>query len=155
MRTQENNKVYTQEKLKAILAKCRKQIKSPETRQEAIHILDQLDSSTMDPENKTEFLYVNGRYNYYLHKDNGDIEALEWSLDYLQDMASYAYEHKISLELKMIYTRAYVLYLLGNLIWDEERKPWVYAKAKKIAQRMATKYPSNSSFNWLNSQLEI
>ena len=143
-----------QKEITTTLLRCRKLIKSPETRQEAIQILDGLDSSKMSPENKVLYLYVNGRYHYYMHKQYGDIEALEWSNDYLDDLASYAYEHKIPLELPMIYTRAYVKYQLANLVWDEDRKPWLLQKAKHITDHSLKFHPTNSSFLWLKSQLE-
>jgi len=150
----ENQKEYTQQEITAILSKCRKLIKSSDTRQEAIQILDGLDSSKMNSENKVQFLYINGRYHYYMHDEYGDIEALEWSNDYLDDMATSAYEAKVALELPMLYTRAYVKFLLGNLVWDASRKPWLHAKAEKITQRVLTHNSTNSSFNWLKDQLK-
>jgi len=145
---------YTQEEIATILAKCRKLIKSADTRQEAIHILDGLDSGKMNPKNKVQYLYINGRYHYYMYVAHSDIEALEWSNDYLDDMASFAYESKQPLEFPTLYTRAYVKYTLGNLVWDESRKPWLHEKARNMTQRMVVKYPNNSSFNWLNDQLK-
>lgn len=145
--------ILSQVQIARILVKCRKQIKSPKTRQEAIQILDDLDSCKMNAENKVQYLYINGRYHYYLHVAHKEIEALEWSNDYLDDMATFAYESKVVLELPMLYTRAYVKFLLGNLVWDEDRKPWLLNKAVAITERMVTRYPQNDSFNWLKNKL--
>ena len=108
----------------------------------------------MNPENKVLYLYINARYHYYMYKAHQDIEALEWSNDFLDDMATYAYEHKIPTELPMVYTRAHVKFQLANLVWDEDRKPWLLQKAEHITDTSLKFNSTNSSFLWLKSQFE-
>lgn len=136
------------------LKTIRQMIKSDQDRQQASQVLDEIDSSTLSPKNKVQYLYINGRYHYYMYQSHEDIEALEWANDYLDDMATYAYQHKIPTELPMVYTRAYVKFQLANLVWDEDRKPWLLHKAEHITNTSLKFHPNNSSFLWLKNQLE-
>lgn len=137
-----------------ILKAIHQLIKTEQYREQGRQMLDDIDSQTLTPKDKVTYLYVNGRYHYYMHKEHQDVEALEWSNDFLDDLASYAYEHKVSLELPMIYTRAYVKFQLANLVWDEDRKPWLRQKAEHITDNSLKFNPTNSSFLWLKSQFE-
>lgn len=137
-----------------ILKAIRELIKTGKYREQARQMLDDIDSSKLIPNSKLEYLYIEGRYHYYMFKQHGDIEALEWANDYLDDMASFAYEHKIRTELPMVYTRAYVKFQLSNLVWDEDRKPWLLQKAERITETSLKYHPDNSSFLWLKDQLK-
>lgn len=137
-----------------LLTAIRKLIKVKDYRQQSRQMLDTIDASQLAPVNKLEYLYIEGRYHYLMHKEHGDIEALEWSNDYLDDMASFAYEHKLRPQAPMLYTRAFVKYQLANLVWDEDRKPWLLEKAERITNTHLNFDPENSSFLWLKGQLE-
>ena len=137
-----------------LLSAIRKLIKVDSHRQQARQILDEIGSSKLYPKNKLEYLFIEGRYHYLMHNEHGDIEALEWANDYLDDMASFAYEHKLRPDAPMLYTRAFVKYQLANLVWDEDRKPWLLQKAERITSTHLSNDPENSSFLWLKGQLE-
>ena len=137
-----------------LLKAIRSLIKVERYRQEASQILDDLDSGGMNPENKVEYLYVSGRYHYYMYKQHEDMEALDWANDYLDEMATYAYEHKIPTGPSMVYTRAFVKFKLAELVWDEDRKPWLLKKARHITDTSLKFDPKNSSFQWLKTQLD-
>ena len=151
-----NTKKSTQtfKEIAKLLSAIRKLIKVKKYRQQAKQMLDEIDPSTLHPINKVTFLYIEGRYHYLMHKEYGDIEALEWANDYLDDMVSYAYGHKLRPEAPMLYTRAFVKYQLANLVWDEDRKPWLLEKATHITDTQLRHNPENSSFLWLKGQLE-
>ena len=136
-----------------ILKAIRVLIKTEKYRQQARLMLDDIDASNLIPKHKLEYLYIEGRYYYYMFKHQGEIEALEWSSDYLDDMATYAYDHKIPTELPMVYTRACVKFLLANEVWDEERKPWLLNKARHIIETSLRFNPENESFLWLQKEL--
>lgn len=151
----ENSKNSTQpnKEITNLLSAIRKLIKLKDYRQQARQMLDGIDSSKLNPTNKLQYLYIEGRYHFLMHKEHEDIEALEWANDYLDDMASFAYEHKLCPEAPMLYTRAFVKYQLANLVWDEDRRPWLLQKAGRITSTHLSHDPENSSFLWLKGQL--
>lgn len=116
--------------------------------------LNELDPEILCPEHLVIYHYLNGRYHFYKFKEQEDIEHLEWANDYFDDMVSLAYDKKVKIEdERYFYSRAYVKYKLAELIWDEERKPWLLKKASDITTKALINNPSNDSFIWLNKRL--
>ena len=149
-----NKITYTPKEITNLLSAIRKLIKVDSHRFHARQILDEIDALEFTPAHKLEYLYIEGRYHFLMHKEHGDLEALEWANDYLDEMASHAYDHKLRPEAPMLYTRAFVKFQLANLVWDEDRKPWLLEKAEHITDVYLTHNSENSSFRWLKSQFD-
>lgn len=143
----------TPKKTTKLLSLIRKQITNYQNFQEARQMLDRIYAYKLHPKQKIEFLYLEGLYHYQMYKKHRDIEALEWANDFLDDMADYAYDRKIYLKQPLIFTRAHVKFLLANLIWDEERKPWLLQKVEKITDGQLRGCPNHEDFTWLKAQL--
>ncbi|HNP66271.1 MAG TPA: hypothetical protein PKH16_00065 [Aequorivita sp.] len=145
-----NNSKDTLRFLKAI----RQLIKIPSRLEIGRELLDSIICDFLEPDQKVLYHYVYGRYHANLYKENNDIEELETANDFLDDMISIAFEHKVKIrDPRMHFTRAHVKYQLAHLVWEEERKPWLLEKARHITQSTLRFHPDNSSFIWLQQQL--
>ena len=136
--------------LKAI----RQLIKVPIHRKLGRELLDRIDCDNLESTQRVLYHYLYGRYHANLYKEEKDIEDLEIANDFLDDMMAIAYEFKVKVtDPRMHFTRAHVKYQLAQLVWEEERKPWLLDKAKHITQTTLRFHPDNSSFIWLKGQL--
>ncbi|WKD85205.1 hypothetical protein KCTC32516_00545 [Polaribacter huanghezhanensis] len=118
-------------------------------------LLMKLDSNSLSPKQKVQYLYLNGRYFLYCFKLDNDLEKLENSNDFFDDMFKQAYEHKVKItDPRLFYSRAFVKFQLSKLVWDQERKPWLLEKARTITNRALSLDNQNDSFLWLQKQLQ-
>ncbi len=117
-------------------------------------LLMKLDSNSFNPKHKVQYLYLNGRYFLYCFKQDNDLENLENSNDFFDDMFKQAHQHKVKItDPRLFYSRAFVKFQLSKLVWDQDRKPWLLEKAKKITYTALRFNPKNDSFLWLEAQL--
>lgn len=129
-------------------------IKSETFRELGFEKLNEVDIDSLTPEQLAYYHYLNGRYYVYLFKQCQDIEHLEWANDFFDDMVSTAYKNKVRIkDVRFLFSRAYVKFQLAQLVWDEERKPWLLQKAEHITETTLKFNPENESFLWLKSQL--
>ncbi len=131
-------------------------IKKESTRELGYELLSQIEKGCLTPKQKVESLYINARYHICCFKEDSDITHLEWANDFLDDMVAFAYDKKVHIvDLKFIFSRAHVKFQLAQLIWDNERKPWLLDKAKHITETNLRFNPENESFLWLKNQLSV
>lgn len=129
-------------------------IKSKTYRELGLQKLNELDSDSLSPEHLVYYHYLNGRYYTYLYKQEEDVEHLEWANDFFDDMVSIAYKNKVIIEdVRFLFSRAHVKFLLAGSVWDTERKPWLLQKARHITDTTLRFNPNNNSFLWLKDQL--
>lgn len=136
------------------LKNVRSLIKKDSTRELGYSLLSQIEKGCLTPKQKVESLYLNARYYISLFNEDNDIESLEWANDFLDDMVVFAYDKEFHIQdLKFIFSRAHVKFQLAQLIWDNERKPWLLDKAKHITETTLRFNPENENFLWLQQQL--
>lgn len=116
--------------------------------------LNELNVDSLNPKHLVYYHYLNGRYYVYCYKQDQDIEALEWANDFFDDMVKIAYQNKVSItNMRFLFSRANVKFQLSQLVWGDERKPWLLQKAKHICDIALTFNPKNENFLWLKSQI--
>lgn len=137
-----------------ILKAVRQLLKVKGYRQQAIEMLEGIDLDMLPDEAKVLYNYIYGRYHSILYKEDNDIEDLEIANDFYDEMVAIAYEKKVNItDPRMHFARAYVKYQLSQMVWDEERRPYLLDKARHITQIALRFNPENSSFIWLQGQL--
>ena len=155
LKNQENSSNSNFKKDEQRLQAIRALLKLDDCWELARELLDSIQADLLHPKNKVLFLYLNGRYHSHLYKRNKDIEDLEWSNDYYDQMAHFAYEYNVRLkDIRFHFGRAFTKFQMINAIWDEDRKPKLFQKANKIATNILDRYPDNASFIWLKKELQ-
>lgn len=138
-----------------ILKGIRQLIKTKTYKRQAVEMLERIEPDLLLPKGKVLFQYVWGRVHILQHKENGDIEDLDIANDFLDDMMSIAYEHKVKVtDPRMHFSRAHTKFRLAQLTWDEQEKPWLLEKARHITNTTLGFHPDNDSLIWLKAQLE-
>lgn len=129
-------------------------IKTKEHRELGSELLGKINSQLLSPKHLAHYHYLNARYFVYKFRQENDIENLEYANDFLDQMMSSAYENNYTVEdAKFLFTRAHTKMQLAELVWEEERKPWLLKKANHIVEVSLRHHPENSSFQWLQERL--
>lgn len=137
-----------------ILKAVRQLIKTKAYKKQAMEMLEGIDLDILPDEGKVLYNYIYGRYHSILYKEENDIEELEIANDFYDEMVAIAYENKVNItDPRMHFARAYVKYQLSQMIWDEERRPYLSEKARHITETTLRFNSNNSSFIWLQGQL--
>ncbi len=130
-------------------------IKTTTYRSIGYKMLNDLDADDLAPDHKVTYLYLYGRYFSYTYRETKEVEDLETANDFFDDLMQYAFDHDVKVtDFKIFYSRAYTKFKLAQIVWDDERKPWLLKKAKSITKRAISIDNSNDSFLWLQQQLQ-
>jgi hypothetical protein len=129
-------------------------IKAKSYRELGMQKLNEMDTKSLSKEHLVTYHYLNGRYFLYKFQDENDLELLEWANDFFDSMFAIAFKLGIKIkDARLYFSRAYSKFRLYELIWDEERKPWLLKKATEITEKSLQFDPENESFQWLQKQL--
>ena len=129
-------------------------IKAKPYRELGMEKLNELDTKSLSKEQLVTYHYLNGRYFLYKFKEESDLEHLEWANDFFDNVFSFAFKANIKIkDARLFYSRAYTKFKLSQLVWEEERKPWLLKKATEITEKALQLNPQNESFRWLQNQL--
>ena len=129
-------------------------IKTNEHRELGSELLGKINYESLSAKHLAHYHYLNARYFVYKFRQENDMEHLEYANDFLDQMMSSAYENNYTVsEARFLFTRAHTKMQLAELVWEEERKPWLLSKANHIVEVSLRHHPENSSFLWLQQKL--
>ena len=144
----------TSKEIIGLLQKANRMIHSSEYREEGYHLLSDIEKQKLTPEEQVQCHYLNARYFYLSFVDDQDLENLEYSHDFLNDLVQFAFDNNIHISnYRIHFMRAKVKLLLAQNVWEEERVEWLIIKAKKIMSKILLKDPKNEEYLTLQSQI--
>ncbi len=153
LRNQERS-FQTSKEIVGLFQKANRLIHSSKHREEGNNLLSLIEKHELTPEEQVQCYYLSARYFYICYIDDQDIENLEYSHDFLNDLVQFAYDNKVHISNHRVhFMRAKVKLLLAQNVWEEERIEWLIIKAKKIVSKILMRDPRNEEYLMLQSQI--
>lgn len=108
----------------------------------------------LDSKNQAFYYYINTRYYFFLYKNHGRFSDLREANTYIDKMIASAREGKVILKSKRFFVRAHIKLLMAKTSTNPKSKRYFLYKAKHLVESSMRYYPNESSFRWLQDQVD-
>lgn len=140
-------------KLQQFITAVKEMVKTPSLRKLGFEKLQNLDSESLPKDLYVQYIYIMCRYYTFEFDDSQNIDDLEYSNDYVEDMVAAAREKEVQLTAKQYFVRARIKYLLSIHAKKIDTRKYFHQRAVYLTNISKKKFPQSTQFNWLKSEL--
>lgn len=132
----------------------REMVKSDILRNYGFRTIKLIKPEMLDFKNRVFFYYIKSRYYFFLHKTHGRFSDLREANTYIDKMIASAREGKVILNSKRFFVRGHIKLLMAKESKNPKSKRFFLYKAKHLVESSLRYYPNESSFRWLEDQVD-